>query len=156
MLCSSTGAVRGLTGWLFWVVYTGTRPGVTPPSGRGRGGGDTGSLLPGVLPPNSVHAHAFISTETCSLYHRPYHHHHLPPAQGGIQILGGRLRFCYHAATSSSSSSCSFCFRSSTCVGHSVMLQRQVSAVLLFKSRCASFSGYGRPCDHTACVPAVL
>ena len=38
-------------GWLFWAVYTGTRPGVPPPSGRGRGGGDAGSLLPGVLPP---------------------------------------------------------------------------------------------------------
>ena len=25
---------------------------VPPPSGRGRGGGDAGSLLPGVLPPN--------------------------------------------------------------------------------------------------------
>ena len=37
-----------------------------------------------------------------------------------------------------------------------VMLQRQVSAVLLCRSRCASFSGYGRPCDHTAYVPAVL
>ena len=38
-------------GWLFLAVYTGTRPGVPPPSGRGRGGGDAGSLLPGVLPP---------------------------------------------------------------------------------------------------------
>ena len=35
------------------------------------------------------------------------------------------------------------------------MLQRQVSAVLLCRSRCASFSGHGRPCDHTAYVPAV-
>ena len=26
--------------------------GFPPPSGRGRGGGDAGSLLPGVLPPN--------------------------------------------------------------------------------------------------------
>ena len=33
-------------------VYTGTRPGVPLPSGRERGGGDAGSLLPGVLPPN--------------------------------------------------------------------------------------------------------
>ena len=37
-----------------------------------------------------------------------------------------------------------------------VMLQRQVSAVLLCRSRCALFSGYGRHCDHTAYVPAVL
>ena len=37
-----------------------------------------------------------------------------------------------------------------------VMLQRQVSAVLLCRSRCASFSGHGRPCDHTAFVPVVL
>ena len=36
----------------FLAVYTGTGPGVPPPSGRGRGGGDAGSLLPGVLPPN--------------------------------------------------------------------------------------------------------
>ena len=36
----------------FWAVYTGTRPGLPLPSGRGRGGGDAGSLLPGVLPPN--------------------------------------------------------------------------------------------------------
>ena len=28
--------------------------GVPPPSGRGRGGGDAGSLLPGVLPPELV------------------------------------------------------------------------------------------------------
>ena len=34
-------------------VCTGTRPGLAPPSGRGRGGGDAGSLLPGVLPPES-------------------------------------------------------------------------------------------------------
>ena len=37
--------------FFFGTVYTGTRPGVPPPSGRGRGGGDAGSLLPGVLPP---------------------------------------------------------------------------------------------------------
>ena len=37
---------------LFRAVYTGTRPGCPPPLGRGRGGGDAGSLLPGVLPPN--------------------------------------------------------------------------------------------------------
>ena len=48
----SAVAVHGVTGRLFWAVYTGTRPGVSPPSGRGRGGGDAGSLLPGVLPPN--------------------------------------------------------------------------------------------------------
>ena len=36
----------------FLAVYTGTRPGVPPPSGRGRGGEDAGSLFPGVLPPN--------------------------------------------------------------------------------------------------------
>ena len=41
--------IDGLT---FRAVYTGTRPGVPPPSGRGRGGGDAGSLLPVVLPPN--------------------------------------------------------------------------------------------------------
>ena len=40
------------SGRLFRAVYTGTRPGLTPPLGRGRGGGDAGSLLPGVLPPN--------------------------------------------------------------------------------------------------------
>ena len=34
----------------FLAVYT--QPGVPPPSGWGRGGGDAGSLLPGVLPPN--------------------------------------------------------------------------------------------------------
>ena len=46
------GAVHGVMGWVFRAVYTGTRPGFPPPSGRGRGGGDAGSLLPGVLPPN--------------------------------------------------------------------------------------------------------
>ena len=30
LLCSSMGAVRGLTGWLFRAVYTGARPGVSP------------------------------------------------------------------------------------------------------------------------------
>ena len=49
----STVAVFG-SSWIdgFRAVYTGTRPGAPPPSGRGRGGGDAGSLLPGVLPPN--------------------------------------------------------------------------------------------------------
>ena len=37
MLCSSKGAVRGLTGWLFWAVYTGTRPGVSPAIRAGKG-----------------------------------------------------------------------------------------------------------------------
>ena len=48
----SAVAAHGVTGSHFWAVYTGTRPGVPPPLGRGRGGGDAGSLLPGVLPPN--------------------------------------------------------------------------------------------------------
>ena len=47
----SAVAAHGVTGRPFLAVYTGTRPGVPPPSGRGRGGGDAGSLLPGVLPP---------------------------------------------------------------------------------------------------------
>ena len=51
------GVLRSCSSWrdgkaFFWAVYTGTRPGGPPPSGRGRGGGDAGSLLPGVLPPN--------------------------------------------------------------------------------------------------------
>ena len=66
----------------------------------------------------------------------------VPPAQGGIQILGGlRVRFVsVHRHV----------------LDIPVMLQRQVSAVPLCRSRCASFSGHGRPCDHTAYVPAVL
>ena len=52
---------------LFWAVYTGTRPGVPPPSGRGRGGGDVGSLLPGVLPPElAVHACGVIARDNVS------------------------------------------------------------------------------------------
>ena len=35
----------------FRAVYTGTRPGLTPAIRAGKGGGDAGSLLPGVLPP---------------------------------------------------------------------------------------------------------
>ena len=60
----SAVAVHGVTGRLFWAVYTGTRPGVPPPSGRGRGGGDAGSLLPRVLPPElaASHARAWIDT----------------------------------------------------------------------------------------------
>ena len=50
----SAVADHGVTGRLFRAAYTGTRPGVPPPSGRGRGGGDAGSLLPGVLPPELV------------------------------------------------------------------------------------------------------
>ena len=48
----------------FWAVYTGTRPGVPPPSGRGRGGGDAGSLLPGVLPPELVASYARAWSDT--------------------------------------------------------------------------------------------
>ena len=60
----SAVAAHGVTGRLFWAVYTGTRPGVPPPSGRRRGGGDAGSLLPGVLPPElgASHARAWIDT----------------------------------------------------------------------------------------------
>ena len=40
-------------GMIFWGrVHRYTARGFPPPSGRGRGGGDAGSLLPGVLPPN--------------------------------------------------------------------------------------------------------
>ena len=39
-------------GMSFWVVYTGTRPGVAPAIRAGKGWGDARSLLPGVLPPN--------------------------------------------------------------------------------------------------------
>ena len=37
---------------------------VPPPSGRGRGGGDAGSLLPGVLPPELVASYARAWTDT--------------------------------------------------------------------------------------------
>ena len=47
----SAVAAHGVTGRLFRAVRTGTRPGVPPPSGWGRGGGDAGGLAP-VLPPN--------------------------------------------------------------------------------------------------------
>ena len=49
---------------LFRAVYTGTRPGVPPPSGRGRGGEDAGSLLPGVLPPELVASYARAWSDT--------------------------------------------------------------------------------------------
>ena len=62
--------------------------GFPPPSGRGRGGGDAGSLLPGVLPPNSVHARDALSTEirhqhavrttTTTTTHPPTTTHHTP------------------------------------------------------------------------------
>ena len=50
--CRAHHGYGELMGLLFRTVYTGTRPGLTPQSERGRGGGDAGSLLPGVLPPN--------------------------------------------------------------------------------------------------------
>ena len=66
----------------FRAVYTGTRPGVPPPSGRGRGGGDAGSLLPGVLPPELiVHAcgvmdkHAFVTYRLNHNHHNHHNHH---------------------------------------------------------------------------------
>ena len=49
----SAVAVHGVTGRLFLGrVHRYTARVDPPPSGRGRGGGDAGSLLPGVLPPN--------------------------------------------------------------------------------------------------------
>ena len=48
----SAVGIHRLGCFFFRAVYTGTRPGVPPPSGRGSGGGDAGSLLPGVLPLN--------------------------------------------------------------------------------------------------------
>ena len=60
----SAVAFHGVMGRLFWAVYTGTRPGVPPPSGRGRGGGDAGSLLPGVLPPELVASQALGRTDS--------------------------------------------------------------------------------------------
>ena len=63
------GALRSCCSWRDGKAFFGPCTqvhglGFPPPSGRGRGGGDAGSLLPGVLPPNSMHAYAFISTET--------------------------------------------------------------------------------------------
>ena len=60
----SAVAFHGVTGRLFSAVYTGTRPGFPPPSGRGRGGGDAGSLLPGVLPPELGASHARARTDS--------------------------------------------------------------------------------------------
>ena len=37
----SAVAVHGVTGWLFWAVYTGTRPGVSPAVRAGKGVGMT-------------------------------------------------------------------------------------------------------------------
>ena len=45
-------AVRGLMGEFLGPCTQVHGQGFPPPSGRGRGGGDAGSLLPGVLPPN--------------------------------------------------------------------------------------------------------
>ena len=60
----SAVAAHGVMGRPFWAVYTGTRPGVPLPSGRGRGGGDAGSLLPGVLPPELVASYARAWSDT--------------------------------------------------------------------------------------------
>ena len=51
---------------LIWkAVYTGTRPGLTSPLGRGRGGGDAGSLLPGVLSQRFVWVSYTLATAHC-------------------------------------------------------------------------------------------
>ena len=84
------GGLRSCISWCegkaFWTVYTGTRPGVLPPSERGRGGGDAGSLLPGVLPPELVASSARARTDspcresseppTPPPQHHHHHHHH--------------------------------------------------------------------------------
>ena len=48
----SAVAFHGVTGRLFLGCVHRYTARVPPPSGRGRGGGDARSLLPGVLPPN--------------------------------------------------------------------------------------------------------
>ena len=61
----SAVAVHGVTGKLFWAVYTGTQARVCPRHQGGEGGGgDAGSLLLGVLPPElaASHARAWIHT----------------------------------------------------------------------------------------------
>ena len=62
----SAVAAHGVTGRLFFFLgrvhrYTARVP---PPSGRGRGGGDAGSLLPGVLPPELVASYARARTDS--------------------------------------------------------------------------------------------
>ena len=51
------GVLRSCSSWRDGKAFLGPctqvhGQGFPPPSGRGRGGGDAGSLLPGVLPPN--------------------------------------------------------------------------------------------------------
>ena len=68
------------------------------------------------------------------------------------------LRSCDHAVTSSSSSSSSTSvFRSSTkCWTFLLCFRDRYPQSICAGTRCASCSGYGRPCDHTAYVAAVL
>ena len=69
-------AVHGVTGCLLGPCTQVHGQVVPPPSGRGRGGGDAGSSLPGVLPPNLVHStHA--PGQTRRVVNHLYHTHHL-------------------------------------------------------------------------------
>ena len=61
----SAVAAHGVTGRLFLgCVHRYTARVLPPPSGRGRGGGDAGSLLPGVLPPELVASQALGRTDS--------------------------------------------------------------------------------------------
>ena len=50
--------------------------GFPPPLGRRRGGGDAGSLFPGVLPPELICMHAVVWINTPLLSSCPHHNHH--------------------------------------------------------------------------------
>ena len=62
------GVLRSCSSWCDGKAFLGRvhryTARVPPPSGRGRGGGDAGSLLPGVLPPELGASHARAWTDT--------------------------------------------------------------------------------------------
>ena len=78
-LCSTVEASQWHLVWLFLGRVHRYTARVPPPSGRGRGGGDAGSLLPGVLPPELVASYARAWSDTpCRQLFVPQTPHALP------------------------------------------------------------------------------
>ena len=71
----SAVAVHGVTGRLFWAVYTGTRPGVTPAIRAGKGWRGRRELAPRCSA-TQLGARVRVAGQTPSCNTKVHHHHH--------------------------------------------------------------------------------